>query len=105
MVNKFEDELIEQHRVVFNRHQFWEYQRKGKQVHDLGAEFSPPSVSVTDDFFIGIIQVGSSRDPVWFEPISVCGSKIKMKVDTGAEPNQFHSIGNLGKNYGSAPIQ
>ena len=63
--------------------------KKGKQVHELGAEFSPPSGSETDEFFIGTIQVGSLRDCVWFEPISVCGSKIKMKIDTGAEANSI----------------
>ena len=34
VVNKFETELIGERRVVFNRHQFWEYQRSEHQQFD-----------------------------------------------------------------------
>ena len=54
---------------------------------------------LSDDYFMGTIdvaQVGSitrTDDQAWFETINVAGSKIRMKIDTGAEANSVpHNV-------------
>jgi hypothetical protein len=65
-----------------------------RDVSELGAvggEGGPDNLS--DEFFIGALEclrvesLFSPKETAWFEPIRVCSSQIKMKIDSGAETN------------------
>ena len=68
---------------------------RSKRMYQVDAEDVSYNSDQSDEYFFGAIEyrnVGSvSHEPsrVWFEKVKVCGSHIKMKVDTGAETNSI----------------
>ena len=61
---------------------------RSKTVHEVRHDADSYGTDSSDEFFIAMVRlsIGTvTRENAWFEIVEICGSKIRAKIDTGAD--------------------